>query len=435
MFFGFKRNQQTNDLLMSNLKSFQHIVTSIRQHVAFICFSPQGFVLDANDLFLATVGYTINEIKGQHHRIFCTKEFSSSEEYSRFWKELEAGKSKTATYRRLKKNKEPIWLEATYIPITDDSGTITEVLKIAHDVTKDKEYLDYLEAIQLALNKSTAVIEFEPDGTIITANNNFLNTVKFELDDIKGKHHRIFCTNEFYEKNPSFWQQLSSGKIASGLFERLDSNKQMIWLEATYNPIYNEKNEVIKIIKFASDVTNQVKERHEISNAAETYFSTAEETSKISVRGVELLNKTVSISRKTISEVEQTTRILEELHNQSSNIEAIVSTIRSIADQTNLLALNAAIEAARAGEQGKGFAVVADEVRQLASRTSQSTLEIEKVVEKNKVLAGSAAEKMHSVNESVEQSNERIEQVNSVMDEIQRGAENVSDSVSSLLEA
>ena len=433
MFFGFKREKGIPDTDDSELKAFKNIFNAMNRNIANIRFTPRGDIKTANDLFLQTVGYSLQEITGQHHRIFCLKEHAKSEEYEKFWKDLSEGIPKHETFKRIKKNGDAIWLEATYFPIKDENESVIEVMKIAYNVTANRQHIESLEAINSALDKSTAIIEFKPDGTIITANKNFLDTVKYSLSEISGKHHRIFCTKQFYEENPDFWKRLASGKIESGLFERRDSNDNPLWLEATYNPVYDVNGNVERIIKFASNVTIQVEEKQTISHAAEMSFSTAEETSQISLRGGELLDDTVSTSRKTLDEVEDTSSMLVELNNQSSSIEAIVSTIRSIADQTNLLALNAAIEAARAGEQGKGFAVVADEVRQLASRTSQSTMEIEKVVEQNKTLTTSASEKMQSVKSTVEISNDYIEQVNSVMDEIQRGAENVSSTVSGLL--
>jgi methyl-accepting chemotaxis protein len=117
------------------------------------------------------------------------------------------------------------------------------------------------------------------------------------------------------------------------------------------------------------------------------------------------------------------------LDKQSQVIGSIISAISSIADQTNLLALNAAIEAARAGEQGRGFAVVADEVRQLASRTSKATAEIVDVVQKNQKLAEQAVGVIEHGKKQAEQGLELSGQAGEVIIEIQDGAKQVVNAV------
>jgi methyl-accepting chemotaxis protein len=432
--FSFN-TQAARDLekIQKKVEPLDNLVRSIKENVATIQFTPNGEILEANALFLTTVGYTQEEIVGQHHRKFCVAEYANSREYQQFWERLRSGNAQGGTFERKRKDGTSLWLEATYIPVRDTENRVVSVFKIAHDVTEKQAELDSLKAITAALDRSTAVIEFEPDGTIITANQNFLDTLGYSLSDIVGKQHRMFCTDKFYQEHPNFWVDLGNGQFESGLFERRDANDNTVWLEATYNPILGPDGKTRKVVKFATDVTKQIKEKLAISEASEMSVSTAEETAQIAVQGSNLLNDSVSMSGTILNEVKTTSGILEKLSEQSIKIEAIVSTIRGIADQTNLLALNAAIEAARAGEQGRGFAVVADEVRQLANRTSQSTVEIEAVVNENKQLSKSASEKMSTVSENVKASNDQIGQVNSVMTEIQKGAENVSKTASRLM--
>ncbi|NVK54792.1 MAG: PAS domain-containing methyl-accepting chemotaxis protein [Alteromonadaceae bacterium] len=415
------------------IDSQQQLIDSIKQHVANIEFSPNGTIINANDVFLSLMGYAKSDIIGEHHRIFCVGDTTSSPEYQHFWQQLNAGEQQSKTFKRKKANGDIIWLEATYMPVLDQSGSVRSVFKIAYDVTQKVLERDAFQAVNTALDKSMAVIEFKPDGTILTANQNFLESVGYRLEQIKGQHHRMFCTEEFLSENPNFWASLAQGNHTQGLFERKNSQGDSIWLEASYNPILDNNGTVTKVVKFASDVTRQVKEKQMIAEAADLSFATAEETAQIAQQGTELLRTSVTASTEAMRDVDTTNGLMQKLNEQSHKIEDIVSTIRSIADQTNLLALNAAIEAARAGDQGRGFAVVADEVRQLASRTSSSTVEIESVVNENKELSQTASGQMQSVKRNVEETNDKIAQVQNVMHEIHVGAVNVSQSVSSIL--
>ncbi|WP_429061882.1 methyl-accepting chemotaxis protein [Aeromonas veronii] len=419
--------QQCQDQLLEQ----QGFFDAVHGSVATITFTPDGTVLAANDLFLNVVGFSAPEVIGQHHRIFCDKLYAQSSDYQQFWADLKQGRSRTGVFQRFNKRGEVIWLEATYFPVKL-RGVVTKVIKIAADITEHHLQLLSQQAVVTALDRSLAVIEFTPGGEVIAANGNFLHTMSYTLAQVQGKHHRIFCDDQFYRDQPHFWDELGRGQFKSGLFCRQNSHGSKVWLEATYNPILDDNRRVVKVIKFASDITERINKSDAVREAAMLAHDAARETLNCAERGAGLLSSVVDTSSLIASQLTHSIGLINQLNEQSRSIEAIVSTISSIADQTNLLALNAAIEAARAGDQGRGFAVVADEVRQLAARTSLSTDEIAKVVQNNRELTAKVTSEMSDVASSAELGKQQVGEVNEVMSDIRREANNVSSTVSDL---
>lgn len=232
-------------------------MNAINSTSAFIEFDIDGNVIAANDLFLDTVKYSIEEIEGKHHSIFCDPTYAKSREYQNFWNELRAGKSQTGEFQRKSKDGNDVWLLASYTPVLNGQGEVAKFIKLAQDITKTKtknaDYQGQLEAI----GKSQAVIEFNLDGTIISANDNFLKTLGYSLSEVEGKHHSIFVTDDYKRSTEykSFWDKLNRGEYESGEFMRITKTGEEVWIQASYNPIMDLNGNPFKVVKYGTDIT------------------------------------------------------------------------------------------------------------------------------------------------------------------------------------
>jgi methyl-accepting chemotaxis protein len=230
---------------------------------AIIEFDLDGTVLSANENFLRIFGYELDEIVGKHHRLFCDPTYADSDEYAEFWKKLARGEFHAAEFKRLAKGGQSIWLRASYNPVLDKNGKPIRIVKFATDVTRSKLQTAEYEGKIRAIERAQAVIEFELDGTVITANENFLRIFGYRLEDVVGKHHRMFC-DPGYAESPEyarFWQKLGRGEYDADEFKRVDKNGAEIWLQASYNPIFDMEGRPLKVVKFASDITIEVQKR------------------------------------------------------------------------------------------------------------------------------------------------------------------------------
>ena len=146
---------------------------------------------------------------------------------------------------------------------------------------------------------------------------------------------------------------------------------------------------------------------HEVARNAQNAADAARSAEVQSREGAEVVGATIHAIRQLAHEVESASDTIQTLEQETANIGAVLAVIKGIAEQTNLLALNAAIEAARAGEQGRGFAVVADEVRALAARTQDSTKDIQQMIERLQGGVQNAVKAMHVGSEKARFSVER----------------------------
>ena len=405
-FFSGNRTKQSEESVDTTtndvIGDLQGKIDAINRSQAVIEFNLDGTIITANDNFLSAVGYTLEEIQGQHHRIFVDPDYANSTEYSQFWANLRTGNFDAGEYPRYTKFGDEIWIQASYNPVFDASGTPVKVVKFASDITEQKQRFADLEGKIDAISKSQAVIEFNLDGTIITANENFCATVGYSLDEIRGQHHRIFVDPEYANSNEyaEFWNRLGSGKYNAGQYKRIGKAGNEIWIQASYNPILDPKGQTIKVVKFATDITETMKLEKAIEVGNDVASSVSQMVASIN-EIAESVSRTANLAKDAESIAESTGKNVESLDENSRQIGEVVSVIQELADQTNLLALNATIEAARAGESGRSFAVVASEVKELANATASATQNIEQSVLKIQSCISEVVSSTNKITESI----------------------------------
>ena len=360
-------------------------IAAINRSQAVVQFCLDGTILEANDAFLTTMGYGLDEVRGRHHRMFVDEVYAASAEYGAFWASLARGEAHAGEFKRLGRGGREVWIQAAYSPILDMAGRPWKVVKYAADVTVGKLAAADMAGRADAISRSQAVIQFDMDGIVLDANENFLAAMGYRLDEVKGRHHRQFVLREQAESPAyaQFWANLRAGQFSSAIYQRVGKNGRLVWIQATYNPVMDLNGKPFKVVKYAFDITKSMEVRSRAIGIADSTTgnvqAVADATEELKASSAAIAERMVE-SRDAVAEIGARMSAADastaKLHEAASAMDGVVQTITSIAEQINLLALNATIEAARAGEAGKGFAVVAAEVKNLAGQAQVATTRI-----------------------------------------------------------
>ncbi|MDF1678277.1 MAG: PAS domain S-box protein [Legionellaceae bacterium] len=498
---------------------------AISKSQAMIEFDMNGIILTANENFLNLMGYRLSEVQGMHHSMFVEESYKTSPEYKAFWDKLGRGEFESAEFKRIGKNGKEIWIQGSYNPILDLNGRPFKVLKVATDITQRKLDTANYEGQLEAINKSQAVIEFDMKGTILTANDNFLNLMGYSLPEIQGMHHSMFVEESYRNSSEykAFWKRLNQGEFETAEFRRVGKNGKEVWIQASYNPILDLNGKPFKVVKFATNISDRKVAEAKINQLVEelqmrikqysafiSQVSAGDLTHMLEVEGdddlaelgrhldemtqglssiasniirvshdisisMEQLNETASTQASSaveqatavteigsiVEEITQTSQqtlekattlgesaertfkegergkkvigdVLESMNALQGKMKQIADTILGLSDKTQqvgeiteavsdiakqskMLALNASIEAAKAGESGKGFAVVADEVKDLAERSQTATENVQGILQDIRKTAERAVMVTEDGTKSVDENLEKAETAGNIM--------------------
>jgi methyl-accepting chemotaxis protein len=430
---------------------------------AIIEFETDGTIITANENFLGLMGYALSDIQGKHHSLFVDPQDVNSADYRQFWDKLRRGEFQSGQFRRYTRGQQEVWIEAAYNPVLNRKGHVCRIVKYASDITaRQREYADLRGQVN-AMKRSQAVIEFDLNGNVLDANDNFLNAMGYRLEDVKGQHHSLFVDAQYRTSAEyrQFWDKLARGVFQAGQYKRYGRGGREVWIEASYNPIFDLNGRPYKVVKFATDINAQIEllsnlkklidenfgaidqaihrssdqatgTVHAVTNASENIQTVASSAEELAASIREIASTMVRTNAATDTVHDQTTaadQVTQRLADAARSMGGIIELIQNIANQINLLALNATIESARAGDAGKGFAVVASEVKNLAAQARDATDQIGREIENMQTMSGEVVNALSIIANSINTVREYVAGTASAVEEQSAVTESISSSM------
>jgi len=388
------------------------VIRAFSKSQAIIEFSMDGTILTANDNFLSVLGYGLEEIVGQPHRMFVDPAYAAGAEYRDFWDRLRRGEFNAAEYKRIGKGGKEVWIQASYNPVFDKTGKPVKVVKIASDVTQQKLAAADSQGQLAAISKSQAVIEFNLKGEVLDANENFCRALGYHLEEIKGRHHRMFVnTSEASSAEyQEFWRCLERGEYQAAEYLRIGKGGREVWIQASYNPILDLNGKPFKVVKYATDVTGR-KAAVSMLGVGLGKLAHGDLTARIDTKFVGELEEVRTAYNDTI---EKFSEIVSQLRTTSAALKTATGEILSGA---NDLAERTTKQAAAIEETSAAMEQLASTVADNAKRAVQANSKARQV----SLTAEEAGEVMKKSNDAMERissSSGRISNIIGMIDDI-----------------
>jgi len=234
-------------------------LSAINNTQGVVEISLDGKVLKANETYLKMLGYNASELVGQQVGMVLDPTFAKSAEYATLWDKLVKGGSDAGQYKRIAKNGKEVWIQASYNPINDVNGKPLKIVNFTIDITEQRlQAADNMGQLE-SVNRALGAVEFGMDGKVIKVNRNFAVMTGYSENELVGQHHSRLVEQSYANsaEYKAFWEKLNRGDFDAAVYKRIGKGGMEVWMQASYNPIIDANGKPFKVVKFATDVTEQ----------------------------------------------------------------------------------------------------------------------------------------------------------------------------------